>query len=229
MGGRRTIPQLKGAMAALFAAVAIGLVSCAGASEPASTPTPAAAAVNTPTQAVEKAVPPMKSEDFWEIIERSRSASKGDVEQQAMALEEILSKLSFEQIAAFHDEFARKNQQLYTCDLWGAAYVLHGGCSDDCFEYLRSWAVAQGQDYFEAVADDPLVLGDSLLASVGDSDSGEWMQYAAADAYASASDGRSLDNDYPHILSTIAMDEPQGEPWDEEDLDQRFPDLEPLN
>jgi hypothetical protein len=48
----------------------------------------------------------------------------------------------------------------YRWDLWGAAYLLNGGCSDDGFEYFRGWLIAQGHEVFERVLEDPDVLAD---------------------------------------------------------------------
>jgi hypothetical protein len=48
----------------------------------------------------------------------------------------------------------------YRRDLWGAAYLLNGGCSDDGFEYLRGWLIAQGRTVFERALGDPDVLAD---------------------------------------------------------------------
>lgn len=42
-----------------------------------------------------------------------------------------------------------------TWNLWGAAYVINGGCSDDCFEYFRGWLVLQGRETFERALANP--------------------------------------------------------------------------
>ena len=72
-----------------------------------------------------------------------------------------------QEIAAFHVAFAAHRDELYSWDLWGAAYLLMGGCSDDCFTDFRSWIVAQGQAYFEAVRSDPQALADGRLEDGG--------------------------------------------------------------
>jgi hypothetical protein len=48
----------------------------------------------------------------------------------------------------------------YRVDLWGAAYQLNGGCSDDGFEYFRGWLLTQGREVFERVVADPDALAD---------------------------------------------------------------------
>ena len=34
----------------------------------------------------------------------------------------------------------------YKQDIWAAAYIVLGGCSDDSFEYFRYWLIAQGHE-----------------------------------------------------------------------------------
>ncbi|GAA1585730.1 hypothetical protein GCM10009678_80400 [Actinomadura kijaniata] len=48
----------------------------------------------------------------------------------------------------------------YRGDLWGAAYLINGGASDDGFDYFRGWLVSQGRAVYEAALADP----DSLAA-----------------------------------------------------------------
>ena len=47
----------------------------------------------------------------------------------------------------------------YTWKLWGAAYMIGGGCSDDGFIDFRYGLIAKGQTVFEAAVRDP----DSLV------------------------------------------------------------------
>jgi hypothetical protein len=48
----------------------------------------------------------------------------------------------------------------YRVDLWGAAYLINGGCSDDGYEYFRGWLIAQGRATFERIVADPDALAD---------------------------------------------------------------------
>lgn len=192
-------------------------------------PEPRATVAGSPTAAsVDPELESMEDGQFWDIIDRSLDASDGDVERQAEELERILSPLPSAQVASFNAAFVSKNLKLYTWDLWGAAYVLNGGCSDDCFEYFRSWVVGQGRDYYEAVQQDPQVLGDGRLSFALETDDAEWFSYAAEDAYVRASGGRDLHRDYPQSPSTIAGGAPSGTAWDEEDVEKLYPGLAPL-
>jgi len=46
----------------------------------------------------------------------------------------------------------------YRVDLWGAAYLINGGCSDDAFEYFRGWLIVQGRGTYERIVADPPIL-----------------------------------------------------------------------
>ncbi|GLH79310.1 hypothetical protein SSBR45G_42190 [Bradyrhizobium sp. SSBR45G] len=76
------------------------------------------------------------------------------------ALESALRELPLEQITGFEVAFRRYLNAAYTWDLWGAAYVVHGGCSDDGFEYFRRWLVTRGREVYEAAMADPDSLAD---------------------------------------------------------------------
>ncbi|TYR81399.1 DUF4240 domain-containing protein [Priestia megaterium] len=50
----------------------------------------------------------------------------------------------------------------FTSDVWGAAYLMMGGCSDDCFMDFRSWLIAQGEAVFSKVVKAPDYLADYI-------------------------------------------------------------------
>lgn len=88
---------------------------------------------------------------FWHIIDRARDSSDGDAEELVEALREELRKSSQQEIVAFDQLFATKTQALYTWELWGVAFLLLGGCSDDEFTDVRTWILAQGKDFYLGV------------------------------------------------------------------------------
>src|SRR5262245_30893478 len=99
----------------------------------------------------------MPPDQFWQIIERA-ARSDHDPGAHMEALGKALRELSTEEIRSFEMAFRRYLNQAYPCDLWGAAYVAHGGCSDDGFEYFRRWLVSRGRGIYEPA----LVDADSL-------------------------------------------------------------------
>ncbi len=129
-------------------------------------------------------------ETFWAIVERARRAAgretvtadgAGAVARQLVA---ELSVLSPAAIVGFEQAYDEVNLEAWRWDLWAAAYLMRGGCSDDGFDYFRGWLVAQGRAVWERAVADP----DSLAEAGVDPDDlavdCEAVLSAAGDAYA---------------------------------------------
>jgi hypothetical protein len=162
----------------------------------------------------------MGSATFWRLMADTRAAAGKDTGRQSELLEQRLSKLPAQQIVAFQRIRHRLDQRAYTWDLWGAAFVIEDGCSDDCFRDFRGYLISLGRRAYDAALRDP----DSLAPIVQDAEQGDWenADSVAGDAYASATG-----EDIPADDSDLSGD-PRGEPWDDEDqeaLVQRYPRL----
>ena len=154
---------------------------------------------------------------FWELIEKSRKGAE-ECEEHAEALTSLLSKLKLTQIVEFQKHFTRCLDDAYRWDLWAVAYIIHGGCSDDSFEYFRCWLIGQGRKYYEAALASPEKAADNV--EPGDYAECEDLLYAAASAYETVSghdEMASPTGDRPS--------EPAGEKWDEDDVGKLYPKL----
>jgi hypothetical protein len=183
-------------------------------------PTPPAGGGQAPTRSAAAAQPATADTSFWHLIAATRDEAGGATERQSELLEEKLSRLPGEQIAEFQRIRHRLDEQAYSWDLWGAAYVIEDGCSDDCFRDFRAYLISLGREPYEAALRDP----DSLAPVVEDAETGDWenADSVAGDAYESA-----VGEDIPADDSDLSGD-PSGEPWDDEDQDalvQRYPRL----
>lgn len=168
----------------------------------------------------------MPADQFWEIIERTAPSGR-EASAQAQALQTILRELSPEQIISFEIAFRRYLNAAYTWDLWGAAFVVQGGCSDDGFEYFRRWLVSRGRDTYEAALADP----DSLAEFEGwPGPFGVWdfeeIYYVAKRVF-EENGGKGDVRDYSESEAGLGGPEPSGEPFDEDEehLAQRYPKL----
>lgn len=92
---------------------------------------------------------------FWRLIELSRKGSEGDPYVQLENLRQRLSKLSEDELRSFDRIFWELMDESYRADLWGAAYIIKGGCSDDSFDYFRGWLIMQGEKPFTEALSDP--------------------------------------------------------------------------
>ena len=166
----------------------------------------------------------MDETGFWRLIDASRAATKGDLDEQVDDLRERLEKLAPAEIVEFDRRRCDLMRRAFTWNLWGAAYVINGGCSDDGFEYFRSWLIAKGPAVYAAALKD----ADSLvkLVTEDDQDHGcecEDLAYVAVQAWDTKT-GR--DGAFPYDRSP-AQPGPSGEAWNEDDdeLRARFPKL----
>jgi hypothetical protein len=163
----------------------------------------------------------MDSQDFWNIIRISYENAQGDWEAQCRELEKQLNVLAPEEIVQFQKTFDKYWNQAYEWDLWGAAYIVGGGCSDDGFMDFRSWLISRGKEVYEL----GLKNADNLAKIIGPEDNDcqfEKFQYVAGWVWCNKT-GKELD-EYPQSGSNLG-EEPSGQPWDEENLEERFPQL----
>jgi hypothetical protein len=159
----------------------------------------------------------MDQDQFWEIIDEARKIA-GSGRESHEALEEILSEQTPEWISEFETEFQKRMYEAYHYSLWGAAYLIGGGCSDDSFMDFRGWLIAQGKETFRRAIDDP----DSLADLPRNSDFFyEEFLYAAYNAYENMT-GEMIE------LNAPAHEPDPGEMWDfddENEMKKRYPKL----
>jgi len=168
----------------------------------------------------------MPAEKFWRIIGRT-AESAHDPDAQVNALRTALRELSLEDIISFEVAFRRYLNEAYTWDLWGAAYVIHGGCSDDGFEYFRRWLVSRGRDIYEAALANPDSLA-QLDAQRGPGSLWEFEEiyYVALEVFEEKG-GEGDVREHSEPEAGLFGPAPSGEPFaeDEEHLARRYPKL----
>ncbi|KOV90539.1 DUF4240 domain-containing protein [Streptomyces sp. NRRL B-3648] len=166
----------------------------------------------------------MDETEFWELIDSTREAAEGDPEEQADLLVDRLLRLDPELVLDFARHFEARYNRAYRWDLWGAAWLLLDGCSDDAFDFFRCWLIGQGREVFEGALHDP----DALAELLGEFDEeidgdGEELGYAADEAYEQLTGAVA-----PDLGIAPAPAEPHGTPLDLESdrvLAERYPRL----
>lgn len=169
----------------------------------------------------------MDPDRFWALIDEARELADGEdaatrADSQAEHLVEILKQRSTPEIEDFERRFLTLMNESYRWDLWGAAYIIHGGCSDDGFDYFRAWLIGQGREVFTRALADPESLLEIALSEPDPKHvvlEGESLLYAAAEAY-EARTADDLDVPVPQRPS-----EPTGKAWEEDELPKMFPRL----
>ena len=164
----------------------------------------------------------MDTNDFWALIDRSAATAVEDQDVQAEFLREQLRAMGAEAVRGFQAEYDRARAAAYTWDLWGAAYLITGGCSDDGFEYFRAWLIGRGRRAYDAALADPDSLA-ALCDPERDDYDFEDLGYAAYEAYRELTGS----DEWPGGDVSHPSD-PAGENWDFDDdaeMASRYPKL----
>jgi hypothetical protein len=152
----------------------------------------------------------MDVNEFWQII------GEADTPQE---LHDRLAALPESDLADFELHHQQAFAESYDWSLWGAAYVINGGCSDDCFDYFRAYLISRGREVYQAALADPDSLAD---AEIEDEDEWEeWMSPTMMVVHART-------GEYSYVAPdrhARQSQDPRGDAWDEDDLERRFPRL----
>ena len=158
----------------------------------------------------------MNEDDFWQLIEKSRADANNNYQNQIESLKSHLLKLESSDIEKFDNRFTALLSASYTWKLWGAAYVINGGCSDDCFDYFRHYLIGYGRDKFYQTLKDPESCANWIKSE--EEDNWEGLRYSSIGAYRQKT-GRDLPKSFQ------AKFELKGEEFDEETVFRQYPKL----
>lgn len=100
----------------------------------------------------------MEEDLFWKIIQKTKDISGGNFEEQQEELANELRNLTADELILFGNSFRNFRGQANTWELWGAIYIIQGGCGDDSFNDFREWVIAQGRDFYYKITENPELL-----------------------------------------------------------------------
>ncbi len=161
----------------------------------------------------------MDKRRFWTIIEKSEKTQ--DWEAQCHNLERRLGVLSVEEIIQFDKIFDDYWHKAYTWDLWGVAFLIGGGCSNDGFMDFRSWLISRGENVYKIGIENADKLAEIVEPRDGDCQF-EKFQYVARLVWCD----KTKKNLYEYPQSgSLFSEKPSGQLWDEKDLEERFPQV----
>jgi hypothetical protein len=158
----------------------------------------------------------MDDVEFWALVEAARDASHDNADERPGALEQLLMSRAPDEVQDFQDVYDEMLRRAHRWSLLGAATLMNGDCTDDGFLHFRDWLISEGRSVFEAALADPDTLADLPRL---DGFELEDFGYVASDVYQQLT-GNDLE---PPLLDESR--EPEGEAWDEDDLEALFPRL----
>jgi hypothetical protein len=160
----------------------------------------------------------MDMDTFWNLIDESRVAGRGDVTDQADFIVGKLLQLPEIEIVAFQSIFWQLMAGAYDANLWGAAEIIGCGCGDDGFKDFRAWLIAQGKERYEMALANPESLVD-LVNLDQNAQEGDLL-YVANSAYEQKTGSR-----IPALPHSIKYPTLKGTNWPIEKMKERFPIL----
>ena len=159
----------------------------------------------------------MTLDQFWRIVEKVHRASNGDMDKKCELLDAELRSLALDEVRSFHAHFYECQDRAYSWELWAAAYIIGGGCSDDSFSDFRSTLISMGRQTFERALADPQSLADmDYDAEIAHY---EGYQYVPTTVETELGGGQRSARSRPHPV------EPSGKTWDEDKVAELYPKL----
>jgi hypothetical protein len=159
----------------------------------------------------------MTLDEFWNIVEKVHRDSGGDMDNKCELLESELRRLPLEDVHSFHRHFDECEDRAYTWELWAAAYIIGGGCSDDAFSDFRATLISMGRQTFERALADPQSLADIDYDS--ETAHYEGYQYVPNTVEKELGGGQRIARYQAHPA------EPSGKSWDEDKVAELYPKL----
>lgn len=169
----------------------------------------------------------MNTNEFWALIgDAARDGGTPDTVADRAA--KALATRDASEIVGFERHLRRVLDASYKVDLFGAAYLINGGCSDEGFDAFRGWLMAQGREAFARAVGEPDSLAElpavKRAAVTGEELGSEKMLAIAARAHREATGA-----DLPEETPTKRPDTDDFWDFDDEDeVRRRFPRLAAL-
>ena len=171
----------------------------------------------------------MRTDDFWAVIDRATADRPGSPDEVAQRATADLATRDPEEIVAWGRHLDKVMAASGKEDLWAAAYLINGGCSEDGFDNFRGWLIANGREVVARAVREPDTLAElpsvRAAASTGAVFEAEEVLGIAAGAYQQATGDEMPPSEAPPGRPDPAM------LWDfdnEEEMQKRLPRLSEL-
>lgn len=155
---------------------------------------------------------------YWNLISRTLGKSKTrypriDVQEKRMDAE--LRRLSHKEFIGFLGHHWRLHRDAYRNDLWAVAFIVMGGCSNDCFMDFRNWLVTRPKSTYDAALSNPDTLAKEFSKiPKGDIPLWEYYYHSVFDELYGEDAYSALYQRYSH--RPFELDDPENN-WDSQD------------
>jgi hypothetical protein len=104
----------------------------------------------------------MTREDFWKLIDNAVGPADFGEAVNHEVLRESLVALKRPELLEFAGHMHGAVEGAFTTEMWGAAYLINGGCTEEEFIYFRGWVIGQGSRAYSDAVKNPDTLADSV-------------------------------------------------------------------
>lgn len=168
----------------------------------------------------------MRTDDFWAVIDRATADRPGRPDEVATRATAELATRDPDEIVAWGRHLDKVMAASGKEDLWAAAYLINGGCSEEGFDNFRGWLIANGRDVVARAVREPDSLADlpavRAAASTGAVFEAEEVLTIAEEAHQQAAGAPLPPRETPLVRPDPAM------LWDfdnEDEMQKRLPRL----
>jgi len=156
----------------------------------------------------------MTQDKFWKIIEKANGITNPD--EIVNVVREELEKCTPQELIEYQKHFDTFFDKANRWDIWGAIYLIHGGCGDDSFMDFRYTLISRGKDIYEKAIQEPdslvtLRFNDDIFEDLFN----EMFGYIAIELYE-----EKTDDDIYNSINLNNTEEDMGEEWDFDDRDE---------
>lgn len=97
--------------------------------------------------------------EFWKYIDQSiEQKPSEDKNEQGDCLMEILTNLSIEQIAGFHNRMLHLREELNSHMMRDIAYMMNYGDNDHAYQGFKNWVISLGEEHYNKAKNSPAYL-----------------------------------------------------------------------
>jgi len=163
----------------------------------------------------------MNRDEFWAVIAAARDGGDASFAGRPTRLRELLLARSPDDVAGFIEHFRQAMDDAYSFELWGAAFILGGGCSDDRFTDFRKWLISCGRERYERALEDPDSLADVTFGANAEGMAffEEFSIMIAVEVFV------ALTGAEPAPRTRLSVLPPRGKDWEDDELPRRYPRL----
>jgi uncharacterized protein DUF4240 len=171
----------------------------------------------------------MRTDDFWAVIDRATADRPGSPDEVAKRAVADLGARDPDEIVAWGRHLDKVMAASAKEDLWAAAYLINGGCSEDGFDNFRGWLIAHGREVVAKAVQQPDSLAE-LPTVVAAAASGAVFEAEEVLSIAAKAYEQATGSELPPSDVTVTRPDP-AELWDfdnEDEMARRLPELSAL-